>query len=139
MAGSASVSWQEKVRRLLGGGRGKALPRGALPKLATRLGLKGEDRRQLHYWIVDERSPRHETAIVARVAQALNVDRDWLLDGKEGEPVSSPVRVSDDVVRAVPPKYRRLAYALTDPETADHLLACLDLYERARRRGRASP
>jgi transcriptional regulator with XRE-family HTH domain len=102
--------------------------------LATRM---GEKERNVRNWLSGSARPINEMAVVARVAAALEVDKETLLDGQPEEPTRLPrsLRIPEELLRKVPARVRRLLYALSDDETTEHLLACLELYERARRRG----
>lgn len=126
----AKTTWQEKVRALLDE-RGISVRR-----LATSMG-RGE--RVVRNWISGVNQPIRETAVIAQLAAALEVPADWLTDGREGAPPEVPLPQDlQALAKVVPAKYRRLAFAIADAETADWLLAQLDLYERARKRPRAT-
>lgn len=102
-------------------------------QLAKRM---GEKERNVRNWLSGSSRPINEVAVVARVAAALEVNEDWLRDGTEGDPPRAPkgtVPLPDDLMRRMSPKARRLIYALADDATTEHLYACLELYERARR------
>lgn len=134
-APASNTTWQQKVLRVL---RGDApeVPFGALSRLARRL---GRPQRTVYNWLEVGRSPRNEAALIKQVAAALGVDPDWLTDGRDTPPVQASDPVPDETLRRVPTKYRRLLFALADGDTADWLLAQLDLYERARLLGRRLP
>lgn len=126
--GPKLVTWQDKARTLLERRRMSAR------RLAT---MMGEKEKNVRNWLGGSHRPVEELAVVKRIAIALEVSHDWLLDGEAGEPPrAASVSIPDEVLRRVPARFRRLAYALTDEQTAEHLLSCLDLYERAQRRGR---
>jgi transcriptional regulator with XRE-family HTH domain len=131
----ADYSWQGKVRALLSE-RGESAR-----SLAKQL---GRSERTVRSWLdggPEARAPLGEGLLIEQIAAALGVTGDWLRDGKPG-PAEARIVTSADVaglLERVPRKYRRLALALLDQETADHLLVQLDLYERARLRGRSRP
>lgn len=126
------ISWQSKVRTLIGERRISA----------RALALKmGRSERTVRSWLDGTNRPLEEKTVVAQFAAALDVSAGWLTDGVASAVVARAAaeRIPESVIERVPARYRRLAYALADDETADWLLAQLDLYERARRQGRARP
>lgn len=127
----AQVIWQSKVRALLDQ---RDL---SVRRLASQM---GRSERTVRSWIHGDREPLRESAVIVQLAAALGVPADWLLDGRAGSPPAAPVSQDlQELAHAVPARFRRLAFALADNETADWLLAQLDLFERARRRGRSTP
>lgn len=125
----APVTWQAKVRRVL------EERRISVRRLAQ---MMGREERTVRQWIREEARPIGEMAAVAQIASALGLDADSLTDGRDSAPrpaASKPTEVQE-LAKLVPAKFRRLAFALADPETAEWLLAQLDLYERAHRRSR---
>lgn len=94
----------------------------------------GRNERTVRTWIAGANEPLHETEVVAQLAAALHVPVPWLLNGRDDEP-PTPVAartIPDDLVALLPERFRPLVYAMADPETADWLLAQLELYQRAR-------
>jgi transcriptional regulator with XRE-family HTH domain len=125
----ARTTWQAKVRKVL------EERRLSVRRLAL---MMGREERTVRQWIREEARPIGEMAAVAQIATALGLEADSLTDGEDAPPrpaASKPAEV-EELAKLVPAKLRRLAFALADPETADWLLAQLDLYERARRRAR---
>lgn len=122
------ITWQEKVRALLD------TRNMSVRQLAGRMG-RGE--RTVRTWISGTHDPLRENAVVAQMAVALNVPEDWLLDGREGPPPRNPVPADvQALARAVPARFRKLAFALADDAVAEYLLAQLEIYERVHSRGR---
>jgi len=123
------VSWQSKVRKVL------EERRISVRRLAK---MMGREERTVRQWIREEARPIGEMATVAQIATALGLEADSLTDGRDSAPrpaASKPAEVQE-LAKLVPAKFRRLAFALADPETAEWLLAQLELYERAHRRAR---
>jgi transcriptional regulator with XRE-family HTH domain len=106
-------------------------------KLAKRLGRSD---RTVHAWLAGTNDPLHEHSVIAQLAVALGVTQEWLTDGRDGPPEPAVPRTTEiqELARLVPAQFRRLIFSLADRETAEWLLAQLDLYERARRRSRAA-
>ncbi len=126
---TAQIPWRAKVHRLL---EERGL---SVRALAQRM---GRQERTVRYWLQGEREPLRETHVVAQIAAALEVPSDWLLDGEDSAaPEGAVPRDMEALAKMVPAKFRRLAFALADAETAEWMLGALDLYERARKRERS--
>lgn len=124
------TTWQDKVRRVL------EERRISVRRLAQ---MMGREERTVRQWIREEARPIGEMGVVAQIAAALGLEADSLTDGRDAParpaPAGKPGEIQE-LANLVPAKFRRLAFALADPETAEYLLAQLDLYDRARRRAR---
>ena len=124
------TTWQEKVRQVLDERRI------SVRRLAT---MMGREERTVRQWIREEARPIGEMAVVAQIASALGLEAESLTNGRDTPPrpaASKPAEV-EELAKLVPARFRRLAFALADPEIAEWLLAQLDLFERARQRARA--
>lgn len=119
------ISWREKVEKLL---TKREL---SVRKLAARM---GKPERTVRTWIAGTREPLHETQVVAQLATALAVPPAWLQNGVDDEPPHpAAVRaISEDLLSAVPERFRPLVYAIADPECAEWLLEQLGLYRKAK-------
>lgn len=91
---TAEITWQEKVRRLIG----YPDKRGAVPELAR---LLEEPLRSVRNWIEDDRTPHDVLDLIPRLARKLRVPASWLQDRKEGPPPSIPAAVSGDWIQLV--------------------------------------
>lgn len=126
------IDWREKVRRLIGGADG-ALPHGACARLARQIDVPP---RQVLYWLEQGRSPRNESTVLQRIADALGVQKAWLEDGTDSAPIRVGEEIPPEVVQRVPERFRRLIFAASDPRCAEFLLAQLEIYERSLRPAR---
>lgn len=120
----AKIIWQEKVRRRIGWPK-----KGVCARFAR--GIK-EPSRTVYGWLRWDRSPHDEDAVLQKAALYLKVPRSWLSDGKEGDPPQIDPAVSAEWVQVIdrtslPPRIKRLAYALADRAAAEWLA---DAYER---------
>ncbi len=123
-------SWQAKVERLLGGGRGAPV------RLARLLGIPERSARN---WLSGRSRPRAEDDVVRRIAEALNVAEWWLSDQGIGGDAPPNNPDLNGLMQMIPAKYRPLALVFRDPAAGDWLLEQLRLYERARQQGRRLP
>lgn len=126
----ARVTWIEKVKGLIGYPK-----RGSVPALARATGLK---RRTLDAWLRGTNVPVDPThdGTLAKIATALHVTTDWLLDEQPGPPPKpgQGLTISSDVLRAVPRRFHRFLYSLADEARLELYVAyCAYLDEQQRR------
>lgn len=126
---TGEITWREKVRAHMRRVHIRA------PELAERM---GRSERTVRAWLKGTNRPLEETRVIRQIAAALNLDPASLTDGSESPAASRPpaFQIPAELIERVPPKARRLIFAVADEETLDLLLAQLDLIEGVRRRAR---
>lgn len=124
---AAKITWQEKVRRLIGWPK-----KGACVDLARRI---GEPSRTVYGWLRWNRSPRNESDVLRSLARALRVPQAWLEDGAGGDPPligkGATQALLDSVAASEAPEdFKQVVYALTDADACAFLAEQLRVYRR---------
>jgi transcriptional regulator with XRE-family HTH domain len=127
---AAEITWLDKVKERIG------YPKwGCVPKLARDSGVK---RRTLDAWLRGTNVPTDPTSdgTLARIAAALQVSEDWLLDRKPGPPpkAGKGLRISPDAIRKAPRRYHRFLYSLADEKRLDLYVAYCDFLDAQQQR-----
>ena len=121
----SEITWVMKVRERIGWPK-----RGAVPELAAKCGVP---RRTLAAWMKGTNTATDPTqdGTLARIASALGVSEDWLLDGRPGPPPEPGrgLQIAPEAMRRVPKRFHRLLHSLADVKRLEIYAAYCDFLD----------